>query len=51
MYMAMHVIHPDFRGALNTVAEFGSVLGRKDVGRWGGARGSDKNRALSKRKL
>lgn len=35
----MHVIHPDFRGALNTAAEIGNVLGRKDVGRWGRARG------------
>lgn len=35
----MHVIHPDFRGTLSTVAEIGSVLGRKGVGRWGGARG------------
>jgi len=33
----MHVTHPDFSRALNTVAEIGSVLGRKDVGTWAGA--------------
>lgn len=35
----MHVIRADFRGALNTVAGIGNVLSRKDVGRWGRARG------------
>lgn len=37
--MVMHVIHPDFREALNTVAEIGNVLSRKDVGKWGRTRG------------
>lgn len=32
--MAIHVIHPDFSEALNTVTKIGNVLCRKDVGRW-----------------
>lgn len=49
--MAMHVIHRDFRGALNTVAKIGNCSVGKMWADGEEPEGSDKNRTLSKRKL